>query len=164
MRTAYLIAFLVCGLVAANSALAREPAARLKQAVGSVLINTGETYKSVAEGMELYKGDRLMTMEKSSMVVEHNDGCISEYEEQQIVTVTEVSTCANGVAYVEHQWPREADPVFQETRRTAPGAYGYNYGYEGPADYSKVYTIGGVALLGGLVYYAVQDSDSVSAQ
>ena len=164
MRTAYMVAFLLSGLVAADSALARDPVARLKQAQGSVLINTGETYKSVVEGMDLYNGDRLMTMEASSMVVMHNDGCVSEYEENQIVTVTDVSTCEEGVAYVEKQWPREADPVFQETRRTAQGAYGYNYGYTGPPDYSTVYTIGGIALLGGLIYYAVEDSESVSAR
>jgi len=164
MRTAYLVAFLLSGLVAADSALARDPVARLKQAQGSVLINSGETYRSVVEGMDLYNGDRLMTMEASSMVIVHNDGCISEYEENQIITVTDVSTCKEGVAHVEEQWPREGDPVFQETRRTAEGAYGYNYGYEGPPNYRAVYTIGGLALLGGLVYYAVQDSESVSAR
>lgn len=157
MRAAYLIAFMLGGLLAATSAPAREPVAQLKRIQGSVLVNTGDSYQSASEGMALYLGDRVMSLDKSSMVLVYSDGCVAEFEENQIISVADVSTCESGAAYVERKWPQEADPMFTETRRPPQGAYGYKYGYEGPADYSTLYTIGGVAAVGGLIYYVAED-------
>jgi len=159
MRIRHFAVSLIGGLLVAGAAGADESVALLQQIQGSVLVNTGGDYRKASEGMNLFVGDRVMTLERSSMVLVHNDGCVSQIGENQIVSVAKDSTCEGGAAYVERQWPQQADPMVAEARRPAEGAYGYSYGYEGPSRYSTAAIVGGGALLLGAGYYLGRDDD-----
>ena len=154
MKTAYLTIALLAGVFASTFAHAVAPAAQLKQISGSVLLNTGETYKTANEGAPLYVGDRLMVMEGGSMVMVYQDGCVAEFRENQVITVKNTSTCAGGAADVNARRPLYAEPLGGSNSRygTPAGAPETNR--------TGAYVVGGIALVGLGAALAPDSDDS----
>lgn len=142
MKMVYLVIALLGGSLATSFAHAVTPAAQLKQIRGSVLINTGETYKTANEGTHLFAGDRLMVMEGGSTVLVYRDGCVAEFKENQVITVKAASTCAGGAADVNPRRPLYAEPLGGSASHdgTSAGA--------AASDRTGAFVIGGIALAG----------------
>lgn len=82
---------LVCAfsLFANGYALAQKSpeVATLKDLDGKVLVNKGEGLKSAAPGMDLVDGNRIVTLDKSSVRIVFGDGCDVRLKENEIFVI-----------------------------------------------------------------------------
>ena len=79
---------------AAPSALAAEKeVATIARITGSTLVNKGTQYVNGTEGMALSVGQRVMSLEESTAVLQFNDGCRYTMEENEVITIPSLSPC-----------------------------------------------------------------------
>jgi hypothetical protein len=95
-----LLATAVLGLSFAQSAAAAEvqhPNATLTSFEGKVSVNQGKEFVRARSEMRLKPGDRVMVQKGSEVVLTFDDECRLDIEENKLVTIPDVSTCAGAV-------------------------------------------------------------------
>jgi len=112
---AFRTALLVALSAVAASALADQPAkgenaviATIAKVSGTVMINQGKAYVSARTGIQLHAGNRIVTMEKASVSVMYNDGCVQTLAENNLLTVRTATECSAKTAQVQSAGPRYA--------------------------------------------------------
>lgn len=70
------------------------PVGKLVRVEGVVVVNQGAQYVKAQEGMPLADGDRLMTMEGGTAILQFADGCRYTMGSAELLTVGSLSTCA----------------------------------------------------------------------
>jgi hypothetical protein len=79
---------------AAPSVLAAEKEiATIARITGSILVNKGTQYVNGTEGMALSVGERVMSLQESTAVVQFNDGCQYTMQENEAITIPRLSLC-----------------------------------------------------------------------
>ncbi|AGA91378.1 hypothetical protein Thimo_2658 [Thioflavicoccus mobilis 8321] len=99
--TSRLLTLLVaCGVLGGggNAFAAEVPVGVLARIAGTAIVNQGAQYVSGREGMQLVEGDRLLVLEGGSALVVFSDGCQRAVEDDELLVVPAVSTCAAGDA------------------------------------------------------------------
>jgi hypothetical protein len=115
------------GLGMAANAAAQAPApdyiATLTKIEGErkVMVNGGEEFKPAVEGMRLKAGDRILVQDDSSAELKYDDECEDGAEENQIMTVPDMSPCAGGVPVVQNLNPAGAGGVVGATASGSNG-------------------------------------------
>lgn len=83
---------LVLGL--GTQANADEAVGTLARISGTAVVNQGAQYVVGREGMSLREGDRLLALEGGSALVTFSDGCQYRLQDDELLVVPAVSTCA----------------------------------------------------------------------
>ena len=73
--------------------------------------NQGSEFVAASEGMVLKPGDRVMTLEDSSAVIEFDDGCDINASPNSLITLPEVSSCAGGVVLSQNVAPESVGAI-----------------------------------------------------
>lgn len=93
----------LCATTAAqaqDSTTAGDPIANLSEPQGRVLVNQGEEYVIGRTGMSLYSGDRIVTMDSSTVSVAYSNGCSVDLPENSQLTLTKPDECQQAAAAV----------------------------------------------------------------
>lgn len=89
--------FVSAALAAAfATAGAAEPVATVSQIQGVALVSQGADYVTARQGMSLREGDRVMAMEGGSVALTYADGCKLDIADNQVFTVGNAASCAQG--------------------------------------------------------------------
>jgi len=83
-----------------SAAAAEKQIATVARITGNAVVSKGAQYVPGTEGMALTVGQRVMSLEDSTVVVQFNDGCRYTVEENKLVTMEDMSPCVltKGVA------------------------------------------------------------------
>jgi hypothetical protein len=85
-------AAIMSGAVTVASA-AGEEVANIARITGNTLVNKGAQYVPGTEGMELSIGERVMSLEDTTAVIQFKDGCRYTMEENEVITIPRLSPC-----------------------------------------------------------------------
>ncbi len=80
----------------AGTVMAVDQVATLARVDGTAIVSQGAGYVQGSEGMPLRDGDRLMVLDGGGAVVDFKDGCRYDVRDQELLSLTTVSTCASG--------------------------------------------------------------------
>jgi len=92
--------------------------ATIVKTAGDVLVSQSP-YVSAAVGMRVENGGRVMTLADSSAVVAFDDGCWHVLEENELLTVKDVSPCCEVDHYEPYVEPVEDLPSWQSSAAAA---------------------------------------------
>ena len=83
-----------------SAAAAEKQIATVARITGNAVVSKGAQYVPGTEGMALTVGQRVMSLEDSTVVIQFNDGCRYTVEENKLVTMEDLSPCVltKGVA------------------------------------------------------------------
>jgi hypothetical protein len=83
-----------------SAAAAEKQIATVARITGNAVVSKGAQYVPGTEGMALTVGQRVMSLEDSTVVIQFNDGCRYTVEENKLVTMEDMSPCVltKGVA------------------------------------------------------------------
>ena len=83
-----------------SAAAAEKQIATVARITGNAVVSKGAQYVPGTEGMALTVGQRVMSLEDSTVVIQFNDGCRYTVEENKLVTMENMSPCVltKGVA------------------------------------------------------------------
>jgi len=87
------VLLLASAVMFAGQALAKDETATLKDMTGKVLVNKGEGLVSGKAGAPLVDGDRIVTLDKSSVRVVFRDGCDVTLQENMVFVVDAQQGC-----------------------------------------------------------------------
>ena len=80
------------GAVTSPIAAEREVAS-LARVTGNALVNKGTQYVTGTEGMALSIGERVMSLDKTTAIIQFEDGCRYTMKENEVITIPSVSPC-----------------------------------------------------------------------
>ncbi len=149
-----MVVFLAVALVPLLLHAIEPPAAVLKRMQGSVLVNKGEVFRSVAEGAALRVGDRIMLLEGASATLVYDDGCVADFDQNQIITVREKSTCEGAMAFMKTKGPLYSSPLGVVGAASTAGGISLSTG-------ATVGAVGTAAVLGAA---ALAQDSSISSE
>ena len=87
------VLLLASAVMFAGQALAKDETATLQDMSGKVLVNKGEGLVSGKTGAALVDGDRIVTLDKSSVRVVFRDGCDVTLQENMVFVVDAQQGC-----------------------------------------------------------------------
>ena len=94
LGTAIAALSLTLGATSAMAVEAEADVATVARITGEVVVNKGTQYVSGTEGMGLKTGERVMSLEASSTVIQYKDGCRYTVEANELITIGRFSPCA----------------------------------------------------------------------
>jgi len=133
------LAAIALGLVVDSAEAAEREVAAIARITGEAVVSSGTRYVSGIEGMGLRVGTRVMSLAKSTTVIQFDDGCRYTLEENQLLTIDDRSPCVLGLVLP------DGGAV---TAGGAPGALG---GAAGSLSQVPVAAVGAVAVAGWLL-------------
>ena len=103
MKNSSLLKVIVVILLGSSGSIAVqavEPVAKVIKINNAVLVNTGKSYASAQSGQALKRGHRVLTLERSSAIVEYRNGCKLELGPNSLLTVESEAQCIRGGAVI----------------------------------------------------------------
>ncbi|MEY6431479.1 hypothetical protein ABC977_03550 [Thioalkalicoccus limnaeus] len=94
-RISLLVAALTTAVGFGSSVSASEPVGELARITGTAVVNQGAQYVVGREGIPLREGDRLLVLEGGNALVLFADGCQYALQDDELLVVPAVSTCAS---------------------------------------------------------------------
>jgi hypothetical protein len=85
-------AAVLAGAVTSPIAAEREVAS-IARVTGNAMVNKGAQYVTGTEGMALSIGDRVMSLDETTAVIQFEDGCRYTMEENEMITIPSRSPC-----------------------------------------------------------------------
>mgnify|MGYP003702498739 FL=1 len=152
-------AILTCTLGTASAADISGTVSRVE---GTAFVSQSSGYAQARAGMKVVEGDRLMVTENGSLVIDFSDECRYTMDNNEILTIGEVSACAqmdpnSGVA----QAPGMEANGFQQAAISPPTPPDDGGAYIPPAEGGGVspWLIGGAVVVAAGVIIAANDDD-----
>ena len=88
-----IIAAAALSAAVASAAAAEKEVATIARLTGNALVNKGAQYVNGTEGMALSVGERVMSLEETTAIIQFKDGCRYTMKENEVITIPSVSPC-----------------------------------------------------------------------
>jgi hypothetical protein len=75
------------------AAAAEKEVATIARLTGNALVNKGAQYVNGTEGMALSVGERVMSLEETTAIIQFKDGCRYTMKENEVITIPSLSPC-----------------------------------------------------------------------
>lgn len=147
MRVA--LASAVAVVIATGSALAG-PVAKLSDVSGSVLVDSGKGFQKVSSATEVSTGSRVLVSKGGTATLAYAAGCSKPLSANSITTVAGADACTGA-----SQVAAQSDNTIGKCTNAAQNKSGKWVCYDWVP-----WTIGGAAVVGGLVGYAINGDDT----